>query len=223
MTPLLELKEINFRYSNQRLQLIQDLNLELYQGEIIALTGHSGCGKSTLCHIACGVIPKLIHKPFDGHVYLMGVEMEKLTLAEISKRMGVVFQNPDYQIFSSTVEDELAFGMENHCISREEMRDKIKEISDLIGLADLLKDNPNQLSGGQKQLVVLGSILCMDPDILILDEAFSQLSLGIKKQMLTVLIELKKRGKGILMIDHQLEDLHIGDRLLRMQEGRLIV
>lgn len=221
MRSLLELKGVTFRYNNQGHQLIENLDMELHQGEIIALTGQSGCGKSTLCHLACGVIPKLVHRHYKGHVYLMGEDMENMTMAEISKSIGVVFQNPDHQLFSSTVEDELAFGMENHCISREDMLNRINKISHLLGLTSVLKENPNQLSGGQKQLVVLASVLCMNPDVLILDEAFSQLSHELKGQLLSTFKDLKKQGKGILMIDHQLEDLQVADRQLVLHKGRL--
>jgi energy-coupling factor transport system ATP-binding protein len=180
----------------------------LKSGQISALTGPSGSGKSTLCYCLSGVIPRFIKGEFSGDVSLEG-------------RVGMVFQDPDSQLFLPTVEDELAFGPENLCLPREEIGRRIESILQLIGLHRLRLANPVKLSGGGKQLVALGGVLTLDPDIILLDEPFSQLDDAMRGRIKTVLLELKRQGKAIVFVEHDKSNLEVADQIWLLSRGGL--
>lgn len=204
-----EAREITFRYKGHTSFVLEDIFFELEQGQIAAITGPSGCGKSTLGYCLCGVIPALIKGDFSGEVSLTG-------------RAGIVFQDPDTQIFLSTVEDELAFGPENLCLSREEIGARIQSTLALIGLTELRTANPSKLSGGQKQLVALGGVLTLSPEIIVLDETLSQLDIAAKETVKQVLLELKQQGKTLIMIEHETKSLDIADQTWLLDGGKLV-
>jgi len=200
---------ITFRYKGQRSFVLENVNFELEQGRIAALTGPSGCGKSTLGYSICGVIPTLIKGEFSGAVTRRG-------------RAGIVFQDPDTQIFLPIVEDELAFGPENICLPREEIGEKIRSALELIGLTELRMKNPAQLSGGQKQLVALAGVLTLSPDIIVFDETLSQLDLAAQDMVKKVLLALKREDKTLIMIEHKKEFLEIADEIWFLNKGELV-
>lgn len=203
-----EAKAITFRYPGQSALLLDQLCFSLESGQIAAITGPSGCGKSTLGYCLCGVIPRLIKGEFSGELYLQG-------------RAGIVFQDPDTQIFLPTVEDELAFGPENLCLPREEIEARINQILVLLGLTKLRRANPSRLSGGQKQLVALGGVLTLSPDIIVFDEILSQLDAAAKETVKQILLELKQQGKSMIMIEHDQRNLEIADQIWLLQDGKL--
>lgn len=204
-----DLKAVTFKYKGQASPVFEDVFFELDQGQIAAIIGPSGCGKSTLGYCICGVIPEFIEGEFKGEVKLQG-------------RPGIVFQDPDNQIFLPTVEDELAFGPENLCLSHEEIGKRINETLELIGLSHLRMRNPIELSGGQKQLVALAGVLTLAPDIIVLDEALAQLDSNIKKKIKNILISLKKQGKTLILIEHEKRNLDIADEIWLLDEGKLV-
>ncbi len=203
-----EARALSFRYQGQHTLVLDKVNFNLEQGKIAAITGLSGCGKSTLGYCLSGVIPRLIKGDFSGEVNLQG-------------RVGIVFQDPDTQIFLPTVEDELAFGPENLCLAREEIREIISCNLELIGLKELRTENPATLSGGQKQLVALSGVLTLSPDILVLDEPLSQLDNSAKDRVKSILLGLKEEGKTLIIMEHDKKNLLLADQIWCLERGRL--
>ena len=203
-----EAKAIHFRYPEQITPVLDGLDFQLKSGQTAAITGASGCGKSTLGYCLCGVIPRLFKGEFPGEVRMQG-------------RVGIVFQDPDSQIFLPTVEDELAFGPENLCLSRLEIGDRVQRTLDLMGIKNLRQENPATLSGGQKQLVVLGAVLTLEPDILVLDEPLAQLDGAATDRVKSILLALKKQGKTLIIIEHDQRNLHLADEIWRLERGQL--
>lgn len=199
---------ITFKYPGQIHPLLDNIDFDLPRGRIAAITGPSGGGKSTLGYCLCGVIPKLIPGDFSGSVKLGG-------------RAGIVFQDPDNQIFLPTVEDELAFGPENLGLAREEIGERIQGVLDLLGITALRFENPARLSGGQKQLVALGGVLTLDPDIIVLDETLSPLDIAVRERVRKVLLALKQQGKALILIEHERDNLMTADQIWHLEDGRL--
>ena len=209
----LEGKNLNFSYHEKEEPIINGINLSLEKGKIIGIVGLSGSGKTTLIKILNGLIPKRIQGIYNGTVSLRGKDFKNMTLQEISQSIGTVYQNPDTQIIFSCVEDEMAFGPENLCMSRKDILKKIDYVLELLNIQELRYRNPNKLSGGEKQLVVLASILTLDVDIIILDEPMSQIDAQGKKNIIKAIQRMKSAGKGIIMVEHAIENLSISDEI----------
>lgn len=194
--------------------LFTDYGMEVYEGETLALSGQSGAGKSTLLNCICGVIPGSVKAEISGDILLWDKPVGGYSRAEMARYVGVVFQNPDTQLFCDSVEDELAFGLENLLLSREDMSARIDEALAFTGLESHRYTSPNQLSGGQKQMVVLAAVMAMCPRLLLLDEALSQLDTDASAQMLGAFSRLQKQGQTIVMVDHDPDNLAIAHRVL---------
>ncbi len=218
--PVLDVKELSFAYPAKAL-LFEHVNLQVCAGEAVAIVGRSGCGKSTLSLCLAGIIPRLIGGQLQGEVRLFGTPTKEMTLASISSRLGVVFQNPDTQLFFSTVEDELAFGPENLGCAPQEVKHRIAEVLESLGIEHLRHSHPHQLSGGQKQLVALGAVLTLQPDIIIFDEAVSQVDKAGRALVFAAMAALKQAGKTLIIIEHELENLHMADTIKVLRGGRL--
>lgn len=203
-----DVKSVSFKYKGQAENVLDNVSFEIKSGQIIAVTGPSGCGKSTLGYCICGIIPGMIRGEFSGSVTLKG-------------SVGIVFQDPDTQIFLPTVEDELAFGPENLCLPREEIGIRIAEVLGMTGMADNRMQNPSKLSDGKKQLTALSGVLTMYPEILILDETFSHLDISARKTLKEILLSLKKRGTAIILIDHEKKNMEIADQVWYLKRGKL--
>lgn len=197
--------------------IIQGFSLAVAAGESILLKGPSGCGKSTILHAVCGLIPGSIEAEISGEISLFGENVQKLSVAERAGMLGIVFQNPETQLFCDSVEDEIAFGLENLCIQRDEIARRIDEMLALVGLAQHRAVSPSKLSGGQKQLVVLASVLALDPKILLLDEALSGLDEKGKQALKARLATLKQEGRTLLMVDHEGMLETIADRVVDLE------
>jgi len=174
----------------------------LAAGESVALCGDSGTGKSSLLYAICGLIPRQIEAELHGEILLAGKPPSKHTLAERTGLVGMVMQNPETQLFCGTVELEIAFGLENLCMPREDMQACVREVLELVGLWARRSESPNILSGGQKQLLALASVLVLQPKLLLLDEALSQLDSTACATMMAVLCELRRNGQAMLVVDH---------------------
>jgi len=186
---MIEINNLSVDYG--KMPILKDFSLTVNKGDAILIKGPSGCGKSTLLHTICGLIPRVIDANVTGSIE-MPPEM----------RLGIVFQNPATQLFCDTVEDEIAFGLENICTPPEQIGEKIKEMLDLVQMAEYRYSSPKELSGGQKQRVVLAAVLALEPQILLLDEALSQLDFKAKGIFLEHLKNLRKQGRTMLMVDH---------------------
>ncbi|MCL2169301.1 MAG: energy-coupling factor ABC transporter ATP-binding protein [Defluviitaleaceae bacterium] len=200
MMNAVELRNIFVDYG--KYPVVQDFSLTVKPGEAVLLKGLSGCGKSTLLHVVCGLIPEIIKANVNGEALIFGENVHELDAAARARKIGIVFQNPETQLFCDSVEDEIAFGLENLCVSRDEIGEKITEMLDLVQMTDFRFASPRELSGGQKQRVVLAAVLALDPQILLLDEALSQMDKESRKILLTHLRKLREQGKTMLMVDH---------------------
>ncbi len=214
----LEVKNLSFKYNNSQDYILKDVNFTVKSGETVAIKGQSGCGKSTLCNLICGLIPRLYKGHLSGEVLIYGENIINLSIAETVTKIGIIFQNPSTQLFSPTIEDELAFGPENLCLDREEIGMRMQEILKIINMEKSRYDNPNNLSGGQQQLIAIASTLMLNPSILICDEIMSWIDDEGKEIIMKVLLKLKEEGKTILMVDHDLENIKIADRIIYLGE-----
>lgn len=218
---LLQGKNIYFKYGEKDSQILENINIDLQSGKIIGIMGLSGSGKTTLIQILNGLIPKRVPGSYKGKVLIKGDDISKIEVEKISREIGTVYQDPDTQIIFSCVEDELAFGPENLCIKKEKILKKIEEVLKLLNIEHLRYRNPNKLSGGEKQLVVIASVLTLDVDIVILDESMSQIDDKGKILIKKGIERLRDSGKGIIMVEHDIDNLSIADDIFILQGGEL--
>jgi len=220
MNPI-EVENLYFKYEEDGKEIFNSLNLTVKKGEILAIIGESGSGKSTLLNILCGIIPHIKKGKVQGKVRLFGKDVKEMEIREITKRVGIVFQDPDSQLFLPTVEDEIAFGPENLMVSREEIGLRIDKALKSVNMEEYRFENPNNLSGGQKQLIAIGAVLAMEPDILLFDEIMSQVDEEGKEKLKDTIIKLGNEGKTIVLVEHDLKVLKIAQRVLELKNGRL--
>ncbi len=221
MMGIIKIYDLYFKHKPEDDYLLKGLNLEVKEGEILALIGQSGCGKSTLLSIICGIIPHIRRGCIEGQVKLMGEEVKNIKIKDIAKRVGIVFQDPDSQIFLPTVEDEIAFGPENLMVPREEIGHRIQRALKAVRMEAYRYENPNNLSGGQKQLIALASILAMEPSIFLFDEIMAQLDEEARRQVKKIMLDLNKAGKTIIFVEHDTGALDLAHRVLELKDGVL--
>lgn len=216
---LVEVKDVSFRYSEDAADVIRNINLSVYEGEWLAIVGHNGSGKSTLAKLLNGLL-----LPYTGTVSVEGyVTDEDESIWEVRRRVGLVFQNPDNQFVGTTVRDDVAFGMENRGIPREEMVHRIEETVNKVNMTDFLMQEPHRLSGGQKQRVAIAGILAVRPSIVILDEATSMLDPKGRVEVIETVRELNaNEGVTVLSITHDLQEALVADRICVMREGEIV-
>lgn len=221
---MIEIKDLWYTYPGRSEPTLKGINLTVEKGEFVLLTGPTGCGKSTLLKTLNGIIPHESGGIFSGSVKVKGMETTDSNQIEISKEVGLVFQNPDDQIFSTTVEDEVAFGPENLCFEPKEIDRKIGEALEIVGMADHRLASTNSLSGGQKQRICIASMLAMMPEILAMDEPVSQMDPMGTHEVLNTVRELNRKLKTtILLVEHRLHELaSFVDRIVIMDDGKII-
>ena len=213
---MLRLDNVSFSYPNCCSSALSKVNLTIEQGSFVAILGSNGSGKSTLAKLLNAIIV-----PSSGSVLIDGLNSaDKTKIYAIRSKVGLVFQNPDTQIVCDTVEDEIAFGLENMGLPVEEMKKRIDKCLSLTGLGSLRSVNPNNLSGGQKQMVCIASVLAMQPEYLVLDEATSMLDPQGRKLVLDFVQRLHNSlGLTIIMITHKLEECLSADKVVVLQKG----
>lgn len=213
---MLRLDNVSFSYPNCCSSALSKVNLTIEQGSFVAILGSNGSGKSTLAKLLNAIIV-----PSSGSVLIDGLNTaDKTKIYAIRSKVGLVFQNPDTQIVCDTVEDEIAFGLENMGLPVEEMKKRIDKCLSLTGLGSLRSVNPNNLSGGQKQMVCIASVLAMQPEYLVLDEATSMLDPQGRKLVLDFVQRLHNSlGLTIIMITHKLEECLSADKVVVLQKG----
>ncbi|MFO7928201.1 MAG: ABC transporter ATP-binding protein [Candidatus Humimicrobiaceae bacterium] len=219
MTIPIEIKDLHFRYPKSGKYILNGIRLEVKRGRILAITGLSGSGKTTLCYCICGIIPHIYGGEVRGEVLLFGKPVKGMDLPVIATKVGIVFQEPDTQLFSPTVEDEVAFGPENLCLDRKEIGKRIKSCLELVGMKKKRYEHPEHLSGGEKQLVAIASVLALDPEILILDEAMSEIDYRGRTRIKETILRLRDWGKGIVVVEHDRENLDIADSTVELKGG----
>lgn len=217
----LEVRDLWYRYPGSGEDILRGVNLTVERGEVLAVVGLSGSGKSTLCYCLSGIVPHIYSGNMRGEVLIKGTPTTSMKIPQIATRLGIVFQEPDTQLFSPTVEDEVVFGPENLCLPREEIGERLKTALKQVGMEEFRLSSPNQLSGGQKQLIALASVLSLDPEILIFDEAMSQIDAQGKEAIKEAVSGLRNRGKTVVMIEHDLDNLDVADRVLLLRDGVL--
>ena len=210
---ILEAKELEFSYRDTK--VLDNINLSFKEGRFIGITGKNGSGKSTFARLLAGLL-----RPHNGGVFFQSEEINEKSIHRLRPNISMVFQNPNNQIIANKVEDDMAFGLENLGLSRPQMIKLIYEVSRRLGIEELLHKNPEELSGGQKQIVAIGGILVFNPKIIILDEITSMLDLKSKKKVFELIKELKKEHT-IIMISHDSKELSETDRIIIMEKGRV--
>ncbi|MGI6361064.1 MAG: energy-coupling factor ABC transporter ATP-binding protein [Bacillota bacterium] len=220
MTKAVIVENLSYAYEEGG-QVLNDLSFALPRGSLTAIIGLSGCGKSTLCHALCGIIPQVLGGTLSGKIILDGYDIAEIPLVQLCRKIGLVMQDPDLQMVTTTVEDELAFAPENLCLEPALIRERIDEVLQLLQLEDLALKSPSKLSGGQKQLVAMGSVLTLNPTILILDEPMSHLDKNGKRLVKKALRLLQQAGKTLIMVEHDLTLAKEADLWLVMAAGRV--
>jgi len=214
----IEVKSVNYGYTKEK-QILKDVSFEIAKGEFVTILGHNGCGKSTLAKLLTGLC-----LPFEGSVTINGNQLTQANLSKIRKEIVLVFQNPDNQFIASTVEDDIAFGLENHLVPREEMKDIILKYATAVGMEDFLNKEPFMLSGGQKQRVAIAGALALNPSIVIFDESTSMLDPKGKADVLALIKKLRdaKPELTIISISHNVDESLMSDRIIVMKEGCVV-
>ena len=217
MDKMIEVKDLCFEYVEGS-QTINHISFDIYKGEYVTILGHNGSGKSTIAKLLIGLLEKK-----SGSIRIHGYELNLENLYKVREQVGIVFQNPDNQFIGATVRDDIAFGLENICIPREEMDDLINTYASQVRMDQFLDHEPTKLSGGQKQRVAIAGILAMSPSIIILDEATSMLDPRGRHEINELVRDLKKeREMTILSITHDIEVAKNADKIILLNEGQII-
>ena len=221
---LIELKNVSYRYSKSKGFIIKNINLKIGSGEFILLIGPTGCGKTTLCRCMNGLIPHFYPGEFVGDVIVGGENTRNVQTNLLATKVGMVFQNPENMLFSLNVEKEIAFGMENLGVPREEMTQKIDELVTLFDIEHLRSRTPYELSGGEQQIVAIASVLALNPKILVLDEPTANLDPLTAMTIIKLLHRLnKEKGITIILVEHRIElVLPIASRVILMNNGQIV-
>ncbi len=224
--PIIRLNQVTYHYPLTETPALQEINLEVEEGEFIAVIGPNGAGKSTLCYAIAGFIPHFYKGELKGVVEVDGMNTQESTLSDWVRKVGLVFQNPFNQISGAkyTVFEEVAFGLENSGVPRREMIERVEEILQLTGIADLAERSPYSLSGGQQQRVALASILVMRPRVLVLDEPTSQMDPIGTREVFGVIRKMAGQGMTVVMAEHKIEWIaQFADRVIALWEGKIFL
>jgi energy-coupling factor transporter ATP-binding protein EcfA2 len=221
--PQIEAEGFSFTYSGSSSPSIRGLSLEIEEGEFVLLTGPSGCGKTTFCRCLNGLIPNFYAGRWEGGFRVCGLDVSKAKTHELARLVGHVFQNPENQLFSLSVEREVALGPENLGLPREEIRERVEWAMEAAGISGLRDLAPYELSGGQQQRVAIASVLAMRPEILVLDEPTSFLDPKSAKAILETVAELNEElDMTVILVEHRLDlASRLVDRVLVMNGGEL--
>ena len=225
MEAVIEFKDYSFKYRSQVEPTLQDINLSIYPGEKVLIVGPSGSGKSTLAHCINGLVPFSFTGESTGSLKIKGQDPKELGIFGLSKLVGTVLQDTDGQFIGLTVAEDIAFSMENDCISQQEMFDRVDKVAETVDLTEFLDHAPNALSGGQKQRVSMAGVIVDDVDILLFDEPLANLDPATGKRAIDLIDRIHKEKKTtILIIEHRLEDVLYRDvdRIIVVGDGRIV-
>lgn len=219
----IEMKQVSFQYENGKKESIKDVNLTIHKGECVLLCGKSGCGKTTITRLINGLIPYCETGKKTGEVLVLGKPVEEQPLYELSKVVSSVFQNPKSQFFNVEPESELAFALENENMPGEQITQRIEQVVQELGIESLMHKNLFQMSGGEKQMIAIGSAYAADPEIIVLDEPSANLDIETIKVLTGILEKIKAAGKTIVIAEHRLSYLEpILDTVYYLDEGRIL-
>lgn len=223
---ILNVTNVTYKYPLTKIPALQNINLQVNEGEFVAIVGPNGAGKSTLCYTLAGFVPHFFKGEISGSVEVAGLESSKSTLDEWVLNVGLAFQNPFNQISGAkyTVFEEIAFGLENTGIPREEMKARVEDAMKLTDISSLADRSPYSLSGGQQQRVALTSILVMQPKLLVLDEPTSQMDPIGTREVFGVIRRMAEDGMTVVMVEHKMEWIaQFADRVVALNEGKIIL
>ena len=218
MKSIIDVKNLSFRYKeSQEYYDVKDITFHVKRGEWLSIVGHNGSGKSTTFRLIDGLL-----EAESGEIVIDGQRLTEENVWNIRRQIGMVFQNPDNQFVGATVEDDVAFGLENQGLSRQEMKKRVEEALDLVGMLDFKKREPARLSGGQKQRVAIAGVVALRPAILILDEATSMLDPEGRRELIETVKGIRKDyDMTVISITHDLEEVAMSDRVLVMKKGEI--
>lgn len=217
---------VTYQYPLTQSPALQEINLKINEGEFLAVVGPNGAGKSTLCYALAGFVPHFFKGELTGEITVDGKKSSEATLDEWVMNVGLAFQNPFNQISGAkfTVFEELAFGLENIGVPREEMKVRVEEAMALTGIRELADRSPYSLSGGQQQRVALTSILVMKPKLLVLDEPTSQMDPIGTREVFSVVRKMAEEGMTVVMVEHKVEWIaNFADRVMALKDGRMVL
>ena len=218
MKSIIDVKNLSFRYKeSQEYYDVKDITFHVKRGEWLSIVGHNGSGKSTTVRLIDGLL-----EAESGEIVIDGQRLTEENVWNIRRQIGMVFQNPDNQFVGATVEDDVAFGLENQGLSRQKMKKRVEEALDLVGMLDFKKREPARLSGGQKQRVAIAGVVALRPAILILDEATSMLDPEGRRELIETVKAIRKDyDMTVISITHDLEEVAMSDRVLVMKKGEI--
>ena len=220
---LVELERVSFRYTEMKTQALQDISLKVGRGKCLVLAGSSGCGKTTITRIINGLIPSFYQGELSGTIKIDGEDISGRAPHELAAKVGSVFQNPRTQFFNTDTDSEIVFGMENCGVSYEEMHSRYEQTVNDLNLESLCGRDIFALSGGEKQRIAFGSIYALSPEVYVLDEPSANLDRFATLRLRDFLLQLKNRGKTLLISEHRLYYLRdVADQVALIKEGRLI-
>ena len=223
--PLIEISGMTFTYSVSETPALRDINLTIYEGEYVALLGLNGAGKTTLLLTLNGVIPNMIVGDIEGAVLVDGLDTLDTTVREMAKTIGMVFDNPEFQLSQMTVDEEIALGLENLGVDHATMVDIIAEVLQTVGLTGVGDRSPFQLSGGQQQRLAIASALAMRPRILVMDEPTSNVDPIGKEEIFQTARKLnQEQGMTVIVAEHEVEVMAANaDRIVVLDKGRVVL
>jgi len=222
----INLQNVTYKYPLTKTPALQNINLQINEGEFVAIVGPNGAGKSTLCYTLAGFVPHFFKGEIGGSVKVAGLESSKSTLDEWVVNVGLAFQNPFNQISGAkyTVFEEIAFGLENTGVPREEMKPRVDAAMKLTDISNLADRSPYSLSGGQQQRVALTSILAMQPKLLVLDEPTSQMDPVGTREVFGVIRKMAEDGMTVVMVEHKMEWIaQFADRVIALKDGQILL
>ena len=220
---VIETKNLTYTYPGGTKPSISDVSIKVEKGDFVLITGPSGCGKTTLCRCFNGLIPHFYQGELKGEINVADTDVTKHPTYEMAKHVGLVFQNPENQLFALSIEKDVAFGLENLGVPREEMWKKVEWALNLTGIYDLRERSPHEVSGGQQQRVAIAAVLAMQPEIIVLDEPTSFLDPLSAERIFEVIHELNKKLEiTVILVEHRLDlTAKYANHIIVMDEGKV--
>jgi len=222
MEPAISIEDFTFHYRGQERPALEHIHAQAEEGTSVVVMGHGGAGKSTLCCALNGLVPGFFRGRAQGRIVVKGREVARHKVAEMSRVVGLVLQDFEAQLFSTNVELEMAFGPENQCLAPSEIKRRVDHYLEFVGLGKLRRREPASLSGGQKQRLAIGSILAMEPEVLVMDEPTTDLDPVGRQEVLSVAGDLRKTGRVLLIVDHEPETVEYADQVWLMKDGQIV-